>query len=151
MGAKLSLPRSRFCLVTQRSSSRVTRQKRLQRRLRRALIIGHYRVPPSLCKRNEVKYSKWFFILMHIKLIFTSLRSRRLEVVGTRKNGRARRRHASLPRACARSLFRPRPLLPSACYASYIFTRKVVHLASFWKWGLLELGSGLLTQISPKK
>ena len=24
-----------------------------------------------------------------------------------------------------------------------IFTRKVVHLASFWKWGLLELGSGL--------
>ena len=28
-----------------------------------------------------------------------SLRSRRLEVVGTRKNGRARRRHACLPRA----------------------------------------------------
>ena len=25
-----------------------------------------------------------------------------------------------------------------------IFTRKVVHLASFWKWGSLELGSGLL-------
>ena len=25
-----------------------------------------------------------------------------------------------------------------------IFTRKVVHLASFWKWGFLELGSGLL-------
>ena len=24
-----------------------------------------------------------------------------------------------------------------------IFTRKVVHLASFWKWGSLELGSGL--------
>ena len=24
------------------------------------------------------------------------------------------------------------------------FTRKVVHLASFWKWGFLELGSGLL-------
>ena len=63
-------------------------------------IIGHYRVPPSLCKRNEVKYSKWFFILMHIKLIFT---------------------------------------------------RKVVHLASFWKWGLLELGSGLLTSNVPQK
>ena len=28
-----------------------------------------------------------------------SLRSRRLEVVGPRKNGRARRRHACLPRA----------------------------------------------------
>ena len=25
-----------------------------------------------------------------------------------------------------------------------IFTRKVVHVASFWKWGSLELGSGLL-------
>ena len=25
-----------------------------------------------------------------------------------------------------------------------IFTREVVHLASFWKWGFLELGSGLL-------
>ena len=28
-----------------------------------------------------------------------------------------------------------------------IFIRKVVYLASFWKWGLLELGSGLLSWI----
>ena len=42
-----------------------------------------------------------------------SLRSRRLEVVGTRKNGRP---NVSLARA--RSLFRP--LLPSACYAGYV-------------------------------
>ena len=40
----------------------------------------------------------------------SSLRSRRLEVVGTRKNARERR-HLARPR----SLFRP--LLPSACYA----------------------------------
>ena len=26
-----------------------------------------------------------------------------------------------------------------------IFTREVVYLASFWKWGFLELGSGLLS------
>ena len=26
-----------------------------------------------------------------------------------------------------------------------VFTRKVVHLASFWRWGFLELGSGLFT------
>ena len=26
-----------------------------------------------------------------------------------------------------------------------IYTRKIVHLASFWKWGYLELRSGLLT------
>ena len=34
--------------------------------------------------------------LVNVKV---SLRSRRLEVVGTRKNGRARKRHACLPRA----------------------------------------------------
>ena len=28
-----------------------------------------------------------------------------------------------------------------------IFTRKVVHLASFWKWGFLELGSGLFPKV----
>ena len=28
-----------------------------------------------------------------------------------------------------------------------IFTRKVLHLASFWNWGFLELGSGLLRSI----
>ena len=36
---------------------------------------------------------------MSDKRQLASLRSRRLEVVGTRKNGRARRRHACLPRA----------------------------------------------------
>ena len=29
-----------------------------------------------------------------------------------------------------------------------VFTRKVVHLASLWKWGFLELGSGLFTTIN---
>ena len=32
-----------------------------------------------------------------------------------------------------------------------IFRRKVVHLASFWNWGLLELGSGLLEAMSMHK
>ena len=51
--------------------------------------------------------------------ITRSLRSRRLEVVGTRKNGLTRRRHAlRVSLARARSLFRL--LLPSACYAGYI-------------------------------
>ena len=51
-----------------------------------------------------------------------SLRSRRLEVVGTRKNGRARRRHPSrVSLAHARSPFCP--LLPSACYAGYHVNR----------------------------
>ena len=45
-----------------------------------------------------------------------SLRSRRLEVVGTRKNGRVRTRPRVSP-SRARSLFRS--LLPSACYAGF--------------------------------
>ena len=28
-----------------------------------------------------------------------------------------------------------------------IFTTKVSHLASFWKWDVLELGSGLLMDV----
>ena len=54
---------------------------------------------------------------LHLSLdFFFSLPSRGLELVGARKNGRARRGHF-LARAC--SLFRP--LLPSACYAGYFF------------------------------
>ena len=65
-------------------------------------------------------------VTVHDKI---SLRSRRLEVVGRRKNERARRHargevgHPSrISLACARSLFRP--LLPSACYAGYDKTVK---------------------------
>ena len=72
----------------------------------------------------RMKCSELLKIVEILRWFFRSLRSRRLEVVGTRKNGRAKRRHArgerELPHpsrvslACACSLFRP--LLPSACY-----------------------------------
>ena len=59
--------------------------------------IGHFRVPPGLCFKNEGRCSAFdmeiIFITVQIKLIFT---------------------------------------------------KKVVHLASFWKWEFLELRSGLL-------
>ena len=71
-------------------------------------------------------------VTVHDKI---SLRSRRLEVVGTRKNGRARRHargevaHPSrVSLARARYLFRP--LLPSACYAGY---DKIVKCTGFWR------------------
>ena len=32
--------------------------------------VEPFRVPPGLCMRNEVQYSKWFFILMLIKTHF---------------------------------------------------------------------------------
>ena len=47
----------------------------------------------------------WFAVLRWTWAFKASLRSRRLEVVGERENGRARGRHAKCP------------LLPSACYA----------------------------------
>ena len=76
-----------------------------------------------------MKCSELLKIVEILRWFFRSLRSRRLEVVGTRKNGRAKRRHArgqrELPHpsrvslACACSLFRP--LLPSACYVGQFF------------------------------
>ena len=57
-----------------------------------------------------------------------SLRSRRLEVVGPRKNGRARRRPLRVSLARARSLVRP--LLPSACYAGY---QSIVKISLYMK------------------
>ena len=32
-----------------------------------------------------------------------------------------------------------------------IYTRKVVHLASFWKWGFLELVGGLFPFLDPRR
>ena len=83
----------------------------------------------TLTCKHKICGKNWLYLRPYWKafFVFNSLRSRRLEVVGTRKNGRARRRHArgevapsprvSLARAC--SLYRP--LLPSACYAGCVF------------------------------
>ena len=64
-------------------------------------------------KKNEKNWHVWQFPCIMI----SSLRSRRLEVVGTRKKlAREKGTHPSrVSLACARSLIRP--LLPSACYA----------------------------------
>ena len=56
------------------------------------LIVGKYAL---ICAMEIQK----IHMVVHI---FSSLRSRRLEVVGTRKNGRARRRHARGEEAPAR-------------------------------------------------
>ena len=79
------------------------------------------------------------FIYMHREYrIFSSLRSRRLEVEGARKNVRVR---VSLSRA--RSFLRP--LLPSACYAGYIFSEMslpapgIRHMKPVQKRGLIHL------------
>ena len=53
-------------------------------------------------------------------MFVSSLRSRRLEVVGERENGRARGRHARGEGVSfSRARFFLCPLLPSACYAGY--------------------------------
>jgi len=51
------------------------------------------------------------------------------------------------PGLCIKTRLSARPLIWKWFFIlmqiKLIFTRKVVHLASFWKWGFLELGSGL--------
>ena len=54
----------------------------------------------------------------------------------------------SSPGLCFKTRVGAQPLIWKSFFIlmqiELIFTRKVVHLASFWKWGFLELGSGLL-------
>ena len=54
----------------------------------------------------------------------------------------------SFPGLCFKTRVSAQPLIWKSFFIlmqiKLIFTRKVVHLASFWKWGFLELGSGLL-------
>ena len=52
------------------------------------------------------------------------------------------------PGLCFKTRVGAQPLIRKSFFIlmqiKLIFTRKVVHLTSFWKWGFLELGSGLL-------
>ena len=62
------------------------------------------------CRKNDLNWQEVLLTLGRTRKFIPSLRSRRLELVGTRKNGRARRRHApcvSPSRA---------PVLSFACY-----------------------------------
>ena len=65
---------------------------------------------PNQCCKLSLKSPAGEWIIRYLQYL------QYLQLVGARKNGRARKRHF-LARAC--SLFRP--LLPSACYASYFF------------------------------
>ena len=55
--------------------------------------------------------------------------------------------HNRPPGLCFKTRVGAQPLIWKSFFIlmqiKLIFTRKVVHLASFWKWGFLELGSGL--------
>ena len=52
------------------------------------------------------------------------------------------------PGLCIKTRLRAQPLIWKWFFIlvqiKLIFTRKLVHLASFWNWGFLKLGSGLL-------
>ena len=54
-----------------------------------------------------------------------------------------------LPGLCFKTRVGAQPLIWKSFFIlmqiKLIFTRKVVRLASFWKWGFLELGSGLFS------
>ena len=107
--------------------------------------ISAHRVPDSWTEHSTDKDLgfKTIFAEYENFLDRNSLRSRRLEVVGTRKKGRARRRHARgevapspsrVSLARARSLFRP--LLPSACYVGYDSNFMILILGYLHEWRL---------------
>ena len=48
------------------------------------------------------------------------------------------------PGLCFKTRVSAQPLKWKSFFIKLIFTRKLVHLASFWKWRFLEQGSGLL-------
>ena len=56
---------------------------------------------------------------------------------------------------CFKTRVRAQPLIWKSFFIfmkiKLIFTRKVVHLASFWTWGILEPGSGLFIDSADKK
>ena len=116
---------------------------------------------------------KWIFPLMQIKLIVTSkvlhLASNilKVRVFWTWKYGPLLCWFASMPPRevktaffmshfqvslgfCIKKLWSAQPLIWKWFFIlmqiKLIFTRKVVHLTSFWKWRFLELGNGLLTK-----
>ena len=59
------------------------------------------------------------------------------------------------PGLCFKTRVGAQPLIRKSFFIlmqiKLIFTRKVVHLASFGKWGFLELGSGLFHDVSMKR
>ena len=68
---------------------------------------------------------------------------------GTRK-WPINRSFPSSPGLCFKTRVGAQPLIWKSFFIlmqiKLIFTRKVVHLATFWKWGFLELRSGVLTK-----
>ena len=54
------------------------------------------------------------------------------------------------PRLCIKTRLSAQPLIWKWFFIlmqiKLLSTRKIVHLASFWKWGFLELGSGVLNE-----
>ena len=66
---------------------------------------------------------------------------------------RVNRPFPSSPGLCFKTRVGAQPLIWKSFFIlmqiKLTFTRKVVHLASFWKWGLLELGSGLFLKYNP--
>ena len=57
------------------------------------------------------------------------------------------------PSLCIKTRLNAQPLIWKWFFIlmqiTLIFTRKFVHLASFWKWGFLKLGSGLFNPLNP--
>ena len=74
-----------------------------------------------------------------------------MQSVAAKKGAFGNRPFPSFPGLCMKTRLSAQPFIRKWFFnlmqIKLIFTRKVVHLASFWKWGFLELGSGLFHRL----
>ena len=110
--------------------------------------------------KGFLKYQKCSFCLKHFDTLLSRLLSRVRH--GHRTNNNRIGHFVVPPGLCFKTRVGAQPLIWKSFFIlmqiKLIFTRKFVHLASFWKWGFLELGSGLFrserkwkvkTQVNP--
>ena len=101
------------------------------------------------------KYNKYKFYFKRIIIIMTIICTRVLSICRGTSFFHSRQLILQIghfwvpPGLCIRRRLSAQPLIWKWLFIlvqiKLIFARKVVHLASFWKWGFLELGRVLLT------
>ena len=106
-------------------------------------VMGYFFINPLLCNRKVAPGHNmvcvFFFLFLFVFLSYLAGYSAvTLNTID----------HFGVPPGlCFKTRVSAQPLIWKSFFIlmqiKLIFARKVVHLASFWKWGVLELGSGL--------
>ena len=91
-------------------------------------------------------------LVLKLSPLFGTNRRKTQETKFALRKAKTIRPFPSSPGLCFKTRVGAQPLIWKSFFIlmqiKLIFTRKFVHLASFWKWGFLELGSGLFTNFT---